>query len=562
MKTRFLIILFAGLVVFGLPGIVFGPPYFSEQDRYDSADVILTGEIVSYFKPEAPKNLDSSEDTIYEVNVTQYIKNDLGLETLQVIARGGPDMPTEPRGGTVNFKTGDSVYLYLEYDRTGSLRVETLFSHVIEQPCDPVPKELEHLTGEPSSWEHRILDAAGKEREVFSVNEKILIQKDIVNTRPHTVDYQVVFSIHAGPNNDDKTVFGPKTLEFTLPACVGHTVVEQEYTTTEIGNYLVSISSDGSRTGFHFFVTQDGEPRPDYFDVPVEQAILKQHKSGIPDGELICYDHSKTLAFKIDGSPSCLTPKTLFKLLERGWVAPKQYEPLPEMESLKGLHHSEIAFNGAEKFLESAPTFVFDGEPEGFGNKGFIQTGPSFLYLLEGDFTSKHPGYGDRTGQNLPEKETRHHLAFVIRDGIVEYAIMDNQWDMINQKRIYIFSDDYKDFELRYNNYQDGHNIESLKVESQPGILRVESPLFDEHYLLDPVDAESLWNTIQETEFFEMDNSVQCTSECSYYSLSVKSGGTYNEIEWSENNAISEELETLHHEILQLISEQKNGFGR
>ena len=84
MKTRFLIILFAGLVVFGLPGIVFGPPYFSEQDRYDSADVILTGEITSYFKPEAPKNLDSSEDTIYEVNVTQYIKNDLGLEILQV----------------------------------------------------------------------------------------------------------------------------------------------------------------------------------------------------------------------------------------------------------------------------------------------------------------------------------------------------------------------------------------------------------------------------------------------------------------------------------------------
>ena len=560
MKTSVLILLFAGLAVLGLPGIVFGPPYFSEQDRYDSADVILTGEVVSYFKPEAPENLDSSEDTIYEVNVTQYIKNNLGHQTLQVIARGGPDMPTEPRGGTVNFKTGDSVYLYLKYDKTDSLRVETLFSHVIEQPCDPVPKELEHLTGEPSSWEHRILDASGEEQELLSVNEKIVIQKDIVNTRPHAVDYQVVFSIHAGPNDDDQTVFGPKTFEFTLPACVGHTVIEQEYATTEIGDYLVSIDSSDHKTGLHFFVTQDGKPRHDYFDVPIGQSILKQHKSGIPDDELRCYDNSKTLAFKIDGSPSCLTPKALFKLLERGWVAPKQYEPLPDMENPNGLHHSEIAFNGAENFLESAPTFVFNGEPEGFGNKGFIQT-DSFLYLLDGDFTSKYPGYGDRTGQKISEQVTRHHMAFLIRHGVVEYAVMDNQWDMINQERIYTFSDEYKDFELRYNNYQYGHNAESLNVESQPGILRVEKPLFDEHYLLDPVDPESLWNTIQEKNFFEMDNSVWCTSECSYYSLSVKSGGTYNEIEWSETDNSSEDLQTIHQEILQLISEQRDGFG-
>lgn len=65
---------------------------------------------------------------------------------------------------------------------------------------------------------------------------------------------------------------------------------------------------------------------------------------------------------------------------------------------------------------------------------------------------------------------------------------------------IYTFSDEYKDFELRYRNYQDGHNAESLNMESQPGILRVERPLFDEHYLLDPVDAEQLWNTIQEIQ--------------------------------------------------------------
>ena len=42
LKTRLLIILFVILIVTGLPETVFGPPYFSEQDRYDSADVILS----------------------------------------------------------------------------------------------------------------------------------------------------------------------------------------------------------------------------------------------------------------------------------------------------------------------------------------------------------------------------------------------------------------------------------------------------------------------------------------------------------------------------------------
>ncbi len=57
-----------------------------------------------------------------------------------------------------------------------------------------------------------------------------------------------------------------------------------------------------------------------------------------------------------------------------------------------------------------------------------------------------------------------------------------------------------------------------------------------------------------------MDNTVWCTSECSFYSLSVKSGGTFNEIEWSENNNISEDLQKIHQDILQLISKQRDGL--
>ncbi|MGI9566297.1 MAG: hypothetical protein ACR2LL_04700 [Nitrosopumilus sp.] len=51
-------------------------------------------------------------------------------------------MPSDPMRGTVNFRTGESVYLYLGYDKTDSLQVKTLFSHTIAQSCDPVPKGL------------------------------------------------------------------------------------------------------------------------------------------------------------------------------------------------------------------------------------------------------------------------------------------------------------------------------------------------------------------------------------------------------------------------------------
>lgn len=127
----------------------------------------------------------------------------------------------------------------------------------------------------------------------------------------------------------------------------------------------------------------------------------------------------------------------------------------------------------AHKFLESSPTYLFDGDGGGMSNNGFIQT-DTILYLLEGRFTSANSGYGDRTGQDLIKQKTPHSMALLIRDGIVEYTVMDNQWDMINQEIIYHLSEDFKDFELRYSYHKDEENTESLHVESQPGILRAE----------------------------------------------------------------------------------------
>ena len=94
----------------------------------------------------------------------------------------------------------------------------------------------------------------------------------------------------------------------------------------------------------------------------------------------------------------------------------------------------------AENFLINSPTFAFDGIEESIEQAlGEEAVGPDkWRYLFS--FVSKYEGYGDRTGEQLIEKETYHEVLITVDDGEVTKAIMDNDWDMIDQKR----SDDWE----------------------------------------------------------------------------------------------------------------------
>jgi predicted secreted protein len=88
----------------------------------------------------------------------------------------------------------------------------------------------------------------------------------------------------------------------------------------------------------------------------------------------------------------------------------------------------------AEDFIKDSPTFKFDGID---GSIEWVET----LYLTPDDsralvfikFQSTHAGYGDRTGQVVAEVITRHDVQVTIDNGRVESAVMDGQWDMVNQ---------------------------------------------------------------------------------------------------------------------------------
>jgi|GEM_PF-2291186 hypothetical protein len=98
------------------------------------------------------------------------------------------------------------------------------------------------------------------------------------------------------------------------------------------------------------------------------------------------------------------------------------------------------SFQIAEDFLGESPTFTYDGI------KGSVEqalgeeaVGPDkWRYLFS--FSSKYEGYGDRTGEQLSEKRTYHEVLITVADGEVTKAVMDGDWDMIDQTE----SDDWE----------------------------------------------------------------------------------------------------------------------
>ena len=86
----------------------------------------------------------------------------------------------------------------------------------------------------------------------------------------------------------------------------------------------------------------------------------------------------------------------------------------------------------AEEFVKLEATFRFDGLPETLKVTGTTSVGNGWKFSIE--FDSRHAGYGNRTGQALAEVITHHVAEVTILSGKVNAAMMDGQWDMINQR--------------------------------------------------------------------------------------------------------------------------------
>lgn len=87
----------------------------------------------------------------------------------------------------------------------------------------------------------------------------------------------------------------------------------------------------------------------------------------------------------------------------------------------------------AKQFIMTSPTFSYDGIADTLEIEIISAYSLDSKFLLEGKFKTLHDGYGNRAKLDLSEEITLHTIEVVIVDEKVISAVIDNQWDELNQ---------------------------------------------------------------------------------------------------------------------------------
>lgn len=96
---------------------------------------------------------------------------------------------------------------------------------------------------------------------------------------------------------------------------------------------------------------------------------------------------------------------------------------------------ADEALEIALSLLENAPTYSFDGI-EGSMEVIELNIAESWpvQYFITIKFDCRQAGYGDRTGMVLAQVITTHEASLRVVEGKVTSAILDGEWDEINQE--------------------------------------------------------------------------------------------------------------------------------
>ena len=101
-----------------------------------------------------------------------------------------------------------------------------------------------------------------------------------------------------------------------------------------------------------------------------------------------------------------------------------------------GRFSEETSLQLAREFLISSPTFAFDGIQDSLELVDTLYPDIEFAWQFVFEFDCRHAGYGDRTGQVLAQVITHHQASIAVERYDVVSAIIDEKWDMVNQKLI------------------------------------------------------------------------------------------------------------------------------
>jgi len=86
-----------------------------------------------------------------------------------------------------------------------------------------------------------------------------------------------------------------------------------------------------------------------------------------------------------------------------------------------------------KQFIITGPTFSYDGIPGSLEIRITSSDSSDSKFILEGKFKTLHSGYGNRANLDLSEDITNHIIQVSIVDEKIISAIIDDQWDELNQ---------------------------------------------------------------------------------------------------------------------------------
>jgi hypothetical protein len=99
--------------------------------------------------------------------------------------------------------------------------------------------------------------------------------------------------------------------------------------------------------------------------------------------------------------------------------------PASEFNEVTEAESKEIA----RAFIENSSTYQFDGFDLEYQETYVLRCPYCWMFTFE--FTSRHAGYGNRTGQMLAQVVTPHTAIVSFEQGEVTYATLDGTWNML-----------------------------------------------------------------------------------------------------------------------------------
>ncbi len=100
----------------------------------------------------------------------------------------------------------------------------------------------------------------------------------------------------------------------------------------------------------------------------------------------------------------------------------------------KKSYNMDESFEIARKFVKTSPTYKYDGEELTHTDTQTLQCAGCWQFTFA--FTSRSAGYGDRSDKMVAQVITHHTAEITVENGVVTRAVLDGEWDMINQEMI------------------------------------------------------------------------------------------------------------------------------